>query len=680
MFARLLLIAIVFVALAGTAAAQGPSPSTPPLRLVVFDAASMDPKADPCVDFYQYACGGWIGKNPVPADRASWSTFSQLGERNQLVLRDLLEKAAVPAPDRSAVEQKIGDYYASCMDEAAIEARGLAPLQADLERIAKLEDKAGLAQLLAHLHSLGIDALFRFSSNQDAKDSSRVIASASQGGMGLPSSEAYFADDPKSVEIREKYVAFLQQLLERLGDPAAQAAAEARAVMKLETALAGVALSPVERRKPENRYNLVKAEALAALAPGFDWQAYFAAVGLPDLPEVNAAPPDYFRQVGTQIAAAPLADWKAYLRTRLATELAPALPRALADLRFGFFEKTLRGVQEQPPRWERCVRAVDRDLGEALGQKFVEAAFGEKSRARMDDLVKALGKALEQDIRELDWMGEATEKEALAKLARMRPKVGYPKKWRDYGPLQIVRGDLLGNYQRARTFDLRRRLAKIGQPVDPDEWQMTPPTVNAQYRASMNEINFPAGILQPPFFDPEADDAVNFGAIGAVIGHELTHGFDDQGRKFDAQGNLRDWWTPEDAREFETRAACVERQYSEYVAVEPVKVNGKLTLGENIADLGGLRIAYRALQDTLASQEVAKRDGFTPDQRLFLAYAQTWCGNATPEALRQMALTNPHSPGRFRVQGVVSNLPEFQRAFGCQAGQPMVRQDVCRVW
>ncbi|HVR99295.1 MAG TPA: M13 family metallopeptidase [Thermoanaerobaculia bacterium] len=667
--ARTLLVLVFAVAV--PAAAQKP---------VVLDPAFLDPQADPCQDFYQYACGGWIRQHPVPADRASRSSFSLLQERNRDILHDILEKAAVPSPGRSAIEQKIGDHYASCMDEKAIEARGLAPLQEDLRRIAGLQDKAGLAPVIAHLHNQGVNALFNFGSNQDAKDSSRSVASASQGGMGLSSSEAYFADDPKSAEIREKYVAYLQKLLERLGEPAATAAAGARKVMAVETALAKEALSPVERRKPENRYNLVKAEALAALAPSFDWKAYFTGMGLPGLSEINAAPPAYFRQLGEQITAIPLDDWKLYLRTRLATELATMLPPAIADLRFDFFERTLRGVREDPPRWERCVEAVDRDLGEALGQKYVEVAFGEKSRERMDEMVVALRKALERDIQELDWMGPATQKEAQTKLARIRPKVGYPKTWRDYSTLQIVRGDAVGNRQRARAFGLQRRLDKIGKPVDLEEWTMTPPTVNAQYRPPTNEINFPAGILRPPFFDLQADDAANFGAIGAVIGHEMTHGFDDSGRKFDAAGNLRDWWTPEDAREFEERAACVDRQYSEYVAVDPVKVNGKLTLGENLADLGGVRIAYRALQDTLAGKEAPKRDGFTADQRFFLAFAQTWCSNATPEALRQQALTNPHSPGRFRANGVVSNLPEFQRAFGCKAGQPMVRENVCRVW
>jgi predicted metalloendopeptidase len=450
--------------------------------------------------------------------------------------------------------------------------------------------------------------------------------------------------------------------------------------MALETALASGALSPVERRKPENRYNLIKAGDLAKLAPAFDWQAYFAGVGLANTEEINAAPPAYFQRLGEQVANAPLDAWKAYLRTRLFSESAVGLPAAFSDLRFDFFERTLRGVQEQEPRWRRCVEAVDRDLGEALGQRFVETAYGEKSRERMAELITALRKAMERDIQSLDWMGEATKKEAQAKLAKMGPQIGYPKTWRDYASVEIRRDDALGNRRRARAFDLRRRLAKIGQPVDPNEWSMSPPTVNAYYRASMNDINFPAGILQPPFFDPNADDAVNFGAIGAVIGHEMTHGFDDAGRKFDAEGNLRDWWTPADAKEFESRAACVDRQYSGYTAVNDVKVNGKLTMGENIADLGGARIAYMALQETLQGKEAPKRDGFTPDQRFFLAFAQVWCFDATPEARRQRALTDSHSPGRYRANGTVSNMPEFQRAFGCKAGQPMVREEACRVW
>ncbi|HYG63215.1 MAG TPA: M13 family metallopeptidase [Thermoanaerobaculia bacterium] len=676
--ARLLLIPVTAAALALPAAAQD-EPAAPP-RLVVFDPTNMDTTADPCQDFYQYACGGWNRRNPLPADRSTFSTFSQLGERNELILRDLLEKAAAPAPGRGAVEKKIGDYYASCMDEKAIEAKGIAPIQADLDRIARMKDKAALAKTLAHFHLQGTDAAFRLTASQDAKDSTRFIASAGQGGLGLPSSEDYSAKDPKSVEIREKYVAYLQKALELLGEPADRAAAQAKAVMALETALASGALSPVERRKPENRYNLVKTGELAKLAPAFDWQAYFAAVGLSNLAEINAAPPAYFQRLGEQVANAPLDDWKAYLRTRLVSESAPALPKAFVDLRFDFFERTLRGVQQQEPRWRRCVDAVDRDLGEALGQRFVETAYGEKSRERMAELITALRKAMSREIQSLEWMGDATKKEAQAKLAKMGPQIGYPKTWRDYSALEVVRGDALGNRRRARGFDLRRRLDKIGKPVDPNEWSMSPPTVNAYYRPSMNDINFPAGILQPPFFDPNADDAVNFGAIGSVIGHEMTHGFDDAGRKFDAQGNLRDWWTPEDAKEFEARAACVDRQYSGYSAVDDLKVNGKLTMGENIADLGGMRVAYMALQDTLNGKEPPKKDGFTADQRFFLAYAQVWCFDATPEARRQRALTDPHSPGRYRANGAVSNMPEFHKAFGCKAGQPMVREEVCRVW
>ncbi len=660
--------------------AQEDRPAPEGFKKIEFGAVNMDRGADPCVDFYQYSCGAWVEQNPVPGDRPGWGRFDELYRNNEAILRDILEKASQDRPGRTAVEQKIGDYYAACMDEKMVESRGLEPLRPDLERIAALKDKRGLPALVADLQEADVDALFGFGAIQDFKDSTRVLAVTTQGGMGLPSRDYYLQEDPQSVEIRKKYLAYLQKTLELLGDSPEKAAAGARAVLQLETDLAKGALSPVERRDPDKLYHLMTVAQLQALTPSFDWKTYLAEVGLPQAKELNVMEPEFMKQVEARLAAVPLGDWKTYLRTRLATDLADMLPAAFVNAEFGFFDATLSGTQELRPRWKRCVEATDEHLGEALGQKYVEVTFGEEGRRRMDELVQALIRALDRDIRELDWMGDATEKEALNKLARISTKIGYPKTWRDYGSLRVVRGDALGNWTRAAQFESRRQIGKIGRPVDRLEWLMSPPTVNAYYMASMNDINFPAGILQPPFFDVGLDDAVNFGAIGAVIGHELTHGFDDEGRKFDAEGNLRDWWTPEDARKFEERTACVDKQYSGYTAVGDVKVNGRLTLGENTADLGGLRIAYMALQDVLAGKKVAPRDGFTPDQRFFLGWAQIWCENNQPEYSRQLALTNPHSPGRYRVNGVVSNLPEFRQAFQCEAGQPMAPQDTCRVW
>jgi endothelin-converting enzyme/putative endopeptidase len=674
----------------------------PPAKVPGFDPTALDRSAAACTDFYQFACGGWRARNPVPPDRARWGRFDELAERNQTVLRGILEKASADDAKREPIDQKIGDQYAACMDEAAIEARGIAPLKADLDRIERLGSKTALPGELARLHAGGVNAAFRYGSVPDFKDADSVIAGTDQGGLGLPDRDYYLKDDAKSADLRAKYLAHVQKMLELSGEPAAAAAVDARAVMELETALARVSLERVKRRDPANLYHKMKVAELQALTPVFDWRAYLAAAGGPAVTELNVTVPDFFKGLSTQLESAPLDAWKAYLRWHLLHENAGLLPAAFVNEDFAFYGQTLTGAKELRPRWKRCVALVDSELGEALGRRYVEATFGAAGKERTSRMVAALEAALQRDIETLPWMTEATKAQALGKLRAVANKVGYPDRWRDYSSLRIARGDALGNELRAEAFEVRRDLGKIGTRLDRSEWSMSPPTVNAYYNPLQNNINFPAGILQPPFYDNDIDDAVNFGGIGAVIGHELTHGFDDSGRKFAANGNLADWWTEEDGKEFEKRAGCIADQYSAYTVAGDVHLNGKLTLGENTADNGGLRIAYMALMQTLADAEGRggpggpesppgsksergftpreRKDGFTPEQRLFLGWGQIWCQNETEESARLRATIDPHAPGRYRVNGVVSNMPEFQQAFGCKAGDAMVRENACRVW
>ncbi len=646
-----------------------------------FSTAWIDSSVDPCVDFYQYACGEWVKKNPIPPDQARWGRFQELAERNRKILREILEKAAAGGADRSRIEQQIGDYYAACMDEEGIEQKGIAPLEPELERIRTVSSKAELPKLIAHLHRLGVNAFFRFGPMPSFEDSEWHIADGDQGGLGLPERDYYFREDAKSKEQREAYVKHVTRMFELLGEPAPAAAAKADTVMRIETALAKGSLEVTKRRDPKNVWHKKKVAELGKLAPAFAWKTYFRAVGAPAFEEVNVDTPGFLEAMDRVLERESLADIQTYLTWSLLRRAAPLLPKAFVEENFNFYRKTLAGAKQMRPRWKRCVSMVDRDLGEALGQAYVAKAFPPESKQRMLKLVAALEKALEQDIKSVPWMTEATKKKALEKLHAIRNKIGYPEKWRDYSKLRIVAGDALGNFFRAQVHEFEYQLAKIGKRVDPNEWQMTPPTVNAYYHPLENNINFPAGILQPPFFDPKLDDAPNYGAIGGVIGHELTHGFDDMGRKFAANGNLEDWWTPEDAAAFEKRAQCFVEQYSAYTAVDGVKLNGKLTLGENVADNGGLRLALMALRDVLAEGNGQKRiGGFTPEQRLFLGWAQVWCSNATDESKRLQAQTDPHSLGRYRVNGVVSNMPEFQQAFQCKPGQPMAPEKRCRVW
>jgi endothelin-converting enzyme/putative endopeptidase len=644
-----------------------------------FDPKALDLKADPCTDFYQYACGSWMANNPIPADQASWGRFTQLHERNQRILRDILETSSGKTT-RTAVEQKIGDYFSTCMDEKAIDAKSTEPLKPYFSRIQAISNKSQLTEEIMRLHKSGVYPFFSVGSTQDMKDATEVIAYVDQGGIGLPERDYYFKDDAKSAELRKQYIAHVQKMFELIGEKPEAAAAKAKIVMNIETALAKGSLDVTSRRDPEKIYHRLPVKELIAMNPSIEWERYLAAIGAP-VKNLNVAVPDFFKQLEAQLKAVSLDDWKVYLTWHVVHSAAPVLPTAFVNENFEFYGKALTGSKELRPRWKRCVQYTDADLGEALGQKYVELTFGQEGKDKTLAMVRALEKALERDIQQLDWMTPATKKRALEKLHAITNKIGFPEQWRDYSKLEIKKGDAIGNSFRSNMFEFNRQIEKIGKPVDKKEWFMTPPTVNAYYDPQNNNINFPAGILQPPFYDVKLDEAVNFGAIGAVIGHELTHGFDDEGGRFDAKGNLADWWTEADSKAFQQRTACVEKQYSEYKATDDLKLNGKLTLGENVADNGGLRIAYMALMDTLAGKKVDKIDGYTPEQRLFLGWGQIWCQNQTEKIRRMYAQTDPHSPGQWRVNGAVSNMPEFQKAFGCKVGQPMVRgENACRVW
>jgi putative endopeptidase len=672
-----MLVVLAVASWRSLARAQQPAvaPSKPEPAL---DVTSMDPSVDPCVDFFKYSCGGWMKSNPIPPDQSSWDTYSKMQDENRARLRDILEAASAPDPNRNPAAQKIGDYYSSCIDEKAVDARGKEPLKPDLDRIASLRSKAEIADVAASLVHNGV--LFRFGSSQDLKDANQVIAEADQGGLGLPDRDYYTKDDAKSVDLRQAYVAHVQKMFALLGDPSAAAAAEAETVMRIETALAKGSMTRVERRDPKSLDHKMTGGELEKISPDFQWRIYFTKVGLPSLASLNVASPGFFKAMNEELAKESLADWKTYLRWHLVNADAPFLTAAFLNENFAFYGKTLRGQEELQPRWKRCTEYVDDDLGEALGQVYVEKYFSPEAKQQALKMVKEIDAAMAADIDSLPWMSATTKQQALLKLHGMANKIGYPDKWRDYSKLEIVRGDELGNVTRARKFEFDRQLAKIGKPVDRGEWGMTPPTVNAYYDPQMNDINFPAGVLQPPAFDPASDAAPNYGDTGGTIGHELTHGFDDEGRQFDAHGNLRDWWTAEDGKEFVKRAACISDQYSTYTIIDDIKINGKLTLGEDVADLGGLLLAYMAWKEDTKGQNLQPLDGLTPDQRFFVGYGQSWCGESRDETKRMRATVDPHSPEKYRTNGVVSNMPQFQEAFHCKAGSPMVNPNRCSVW
>ncbi len=646
-----------------------------------FDLGAIDRAANPCDDFYQYACGTWLKNNPVPADQATWGRFSELDEKNQIILRGILEKAEVPANQKDADTQKIGDYYFSCMDESTIEKKGLQPLQDEFARIRAVKTLKDLTAEIARLHHTGTDVFFNFSSGQDAKDSNSEIGQMDQGGLGLPEKDYYFRTDAKSVETRKEYVAHVARMLKLAGYSQADAARQADLIMKIETAIAKVSMDITARRDPQAVYHKMKLTAFEALMPAIDWTSYLAAMMSPKMESLNVAVPDFFKGEQTLLKSTPISDWQSYMIFHIVHGQSLVLPKGFRDENFAFYGKYLAGQKEQKVRWKRCVRSTDGDLGEALGKAYVELTFGKEGKERTLAMVREIEKAMGQDLNKITWMTPATRQTALEKLHAVTNKIGYPDKWRDYSALKIVRGDALGNSLRSNEFEINRQLAKIGKPVDRLEWDMTPPTVNAYYDPQMNNINFPAGILQPPFFDKKADDAINYGAIGAVIGHELTHGFDDQGAQFDVKGNLNDWWTANDKKAFDEREQCFVKEYSGFETKNGVQMNGKLTLGENTADNGGLRLAYVALMDDLAGKTLPSLGGYNEKQQFFLGFGQIWCENATPQAERLQSQTDPHALPRFRVNGVVSNMPEFQQAFGCKEGMPMVRDGkACRTW
>jgi len=663
-----------------------------------FDVDVADKQLDPCADFYQYTCSRWMAANPIPADEVAWFTGSNLQVWNETVLRETMEQFAQPDAKRTHVQQQLGDYWAVCMDEAKLNRDGVAPIKGALDRIARMRSKTELAAEIAKLHqsirgSTGgfgqydnatPAALFGYGPTQDFADAALVVGAIDQGGMGLPSRDYYLGDDAKAKEIRQKYLAYVAKLFVLAGEKPAEAETDAVSVMRIETALARASMDAVARRDPKNINNVRTLAQVKAATPSFRWATYFKAVDAPEPKHYIVATPGFLAEVETLLRTEPLAAWKAYLRWWTLHGSASSLSKPFVDANFDFFGTTLFGAQQPKPRWERCVGYADRDLGEALGAAYIERAFPGESKSRSLALVKAIEHALAGDIEQLDWMSAETKKAAEAKLAAIEEKIAYPKSWRDYDSLTIGRESLIANVRAASAFELRRQLAKIGKPVDRAEWTMTPPTIDAYYDPQLNTINFPAGILQPPYFEAKQDDAANFGAIGMVIGHEISHGFDDQGRKFDGQGNLRDWWTVEDSQSYDIRGKCIVDEYSQQIPDLGVKQDGRLTQGEDTADNGGLHIALLALENTLKAQGKSLDDlgpgGVSFRQEFFLSYGFSWCANVRPETARVQVVTNPHSLPKLRVNNVVANMPEFQKAFGCKKGSPMVHEVACRVW
>ena len=644
------------------------------------DVTSLDKTVEPCNDFYKFSCGGWMKNNPIPADQATWSVYAKLGQDNQQFLWGILEEDA-KAAQRTPVQQKVGDYFAACMNTPAIDALGDRPLRSQMAVIEGLTKREDLIAALPALHHESSGSFFFGSgTGQDAVDSSTIIAEVGAGGLGLPDRDYYLKTDAKSVKIREQYMAYIQQLLGLTGEPAGKAALDAAAIVRIETALAKASLSRVDRRDPHKTYHMMTVAELKTLVPAIDWPKYFATQEAAGVAKLNVSQPEFMKAVQTELKTAPLEELRSYLRFHLLTAAAPYLAYRFEQANFDFFSKTLRGVPAMAPRWKTCTRAVDQNLGEALGQEFVARTFTSETRNKTRLMTEQIEAAMRSEIEGLDWMSPGTKNEALRKLTAIRNKIGYPDTWRDYSALTVKREDYFGDAMRASRFENSREWHKLGKPVDLNEWGMTPPTVNAYFNPQMNDINFPAGVLQAPLYDVKLDDAPNYGNTGATIGHELTHAFDDEGRQFDAKGNLKDWWTTADAKGFEDRINCVRDQYAGFVIVDDIHINSKLTSGEDVADIGGTLLAYIAWQKQTAGAKLGSVDGFTPDQRFFVGMAQWACENDRPENLRVNAVTNPHSPGFARINGVVSNMPEFQKAFGCKVGQPMVHAPTCRVW
>jgi len=645
-----------------------------------FSLSNLDRSCKPCDDFYEFAMGSWMKANPIPPEYPVWGTFSELRDNNLTAMRTILEAASKTNAPAGSNEQKIGDFYATCMDTAAIEAAGLKPISGELTSTEAINDRKSLDAAIAKLQFEGVGVLFRFGSGQDIKDSSRVIAQVGQGGLGMPDRDYYFRDDEKSKQLRVDYQQHVAKMFELAGDAPDKAAAEAKTVMTIETALAKASRTRVELRDPEKNYNPMPLAEMNSLTPDWPWESFLREVGAPPVEQVNIRQPEFFKEMNQELSTVSLPDWKIYLRWHVIHASAPGLPERFVNENFDFYDRKLSGTKEILPRWKRCVQSTDRNLGEALGQVYVDKYFPPAAKARAKEMVNNLIAALRSDIPTLSWMGPETKKEALTKLEAFTVKIGYTDKWRDYSKLLIDRTSYEANVRRSIEFEYARQLAKIGKPVDRTEWGMTPPTVNAYYSSSMNEIVFPAGILQPPFYNPNADDAVNYGGIGAVIGHEISHGFDDQGSKFDAQGNLHEWWTPDDRKNFTERGDCVVNQFNGYEVEPGLHQNGKLVLGESIGDLGGLSIAYAAYEKSIEGKRPKDIDGFTPEQRFFLGWAQVWGTNQRPEAARLQTNTDPHPLARFRGNGPLSNMEAFAKAFGCKKGDPMVREQACKIW
>jgi endothelin-converting enzyme/putative endopeptidase len=683
---RILVISVLTCLLVPSSLGQQVSTPAPaqPLTSMPYspslDLSSLDRSVDPCTDFYKFSCGGWMKNNPVPADQARWDVYSKLANENQQFLWGILEEDA-KATNRTPTQQKIGDYFAACMDTATINQLGAAQLQPALKAIDGLTDRKALIAYLGPLnrHTPG-SFFFNAESTQDPGDSSSVIAEISAGGLGLPDRDYYLKTDSKSEETRKAYLAYIEQILKLAGESAGHAQKDAATIMRMETELAKASLTRVERRDPYKQYHKMTVAQLSTEAPVVDWKEYLRAQGLESVTTLNVTQPAFQKAVDQILTKESLEDLKAYLRFHVITAAAPSLSEPFEETAFNFYSRHLRGTQQLPPRWKRCVRQVDHGLGEALGQEFVARTFSPQTKQKTLLMTTQIEQAMQSEIEHLDWMSPATKQEALRKLHAIHNKIGYPDKWRDYSKLEVQRKDYFGNVLRVSDFETARDFAKVGKPVDRDEWGMTPPTVNAYYDPQMNDVNFPAGVLQPPLYDPKMDAAPNYGDTGSTIGHELTHGFDDEGRQFDAQGNLKDWWTKDDAKNFEDRINCLRDQFAEYIVVDDIHINSKLTSGEDVADLGGTLIAYMAWKTATEAQRLMPVEGFTPDQRFFIGFAQWACENTREANSRLQATVDPHSPGFARINGIVTNLPEFSTAFGCKAGKPMVKAKACKVW